>query len=178
VLYIEDHPALIEQVSQLAPYFLREGLVFEVATTLAEGLEILRSRDDIEMTLLDPGQPDSPSDEASFYAVRQVSKKPLMIYSGTTNNTFRDLVLFEGTEQVLWKDEWSLLQVGMLLHYAMTSNRNARRLQKKCDEAEASAGNLQALLDDIQSGKLDPQAMKRVGDRILKIRDEVKSIAA
>lgn len=179
-LFIEDDPLLRRLVSAYADALLDDGMVFMVTPTLAEALQALRntSYPRFDAILLDPGLPDAKGVEA-YDAIRRVDDEvDIVVYTGRAEREFSDLLLHHGAERVLFKGQWSFMQVATVLHYAAGRSRALRREQERCRRAEESASDLQALIDSLNTSTPTPEAINKVTARIKEIQGEVKSLAA
>jgi DNA-binding NarL/FixJ family response regulator len=179
-LFIEDDDIIQRQAKVYADILLDDGMIFVVASTLAEGLQMLQdtSRPPFDAILLDPGLPDADGDEG-YKAVRKINPHiDVVVYTGRIDQAFSDLLVHQGAERVLFKGQWTFMQVATLLHYAASRGRALRRERERCRRAEESAADLQSLVDSLATNPPTPEVISRVTRRIEEIQGEVKSLAA
>lgn len=179
-LFIEDDPGLRRMVTQMADLLLEDGMVFDLAPTLEDGLARLADpkSPDYESILLDLNLPSSQG-KATFDAVNDAAPDTdIIVYTGDADRQLVDLILHSGAERVMLKGQWTFAQVATVLHYSAGRNRVLRRERKRCEEVEAIAARLQTVVDDLANPDIDSEVIRRVDKRVRQVRDEVKAIAA
>ncbi len=167
ILIIEDNPgdarlvqiALCEEDGSLGP-----GVSTQVVANLADGLAVLRRRSP-DLILLDPGLPDSDSDQTLRELRKATADVPVIVLSGRADDASGLQAVRHGAEDYIVKGRFDAAILARSVRYAL-ERRESRRQIAQAESARLRAVRLQSqVLDALPS----PVALVDGGGIILSV---------
>ena len=122
VLMVEDNPADVRLVKEMLREQGPDDFVVTEARTLHEGLQRM-GRETFDAVLLDLSLPDGNGADTLGHVIPQASRAPILVLTGSADETMAASALRQGAEDFLIKGEFDGASLARAIRHAMERSR-------------------------------------------------------